>query len=89
MKHCRSHHRPPPRRSKARFEATIALQTPAHPRMAISDRHAPRPHREKHAADELTRWRTQHPNATRDELRQHWREIQIDWNLSTTARTPR
>lgn len=79
---------PPRRPSPARIAATIALQTPAHPRMAISDRHAPRPHREKCAADEFTRWRTQHPNATRDELRQRWREIQIFWNLSAPARTP-
>ncbi len=115
MKHGRSNHHTPPRRSKARFEATIALQTPAHqrtdgnsrcphngglgpgspfklkgePANTTAGKCANRQQRERQAANAFTRWRTQHPNATSAELRNHWREIQVDWNLSTAARKPR
>ena len=75
--------------SKARIAATIALQTPAHPRPPASDRHAPRPIRAQRAADEFARWRPQNPNATSAELRRRWRQIQVDWNLSTPASPPR
>lgn len=89
MKHGRANPRKPPQRGKARFAETIALQTPAHPRMPVSDRHGPRPVREQRAAGEFTRWRTEHPNATTDDLRHRWRQIQVDWNLSAPERTPR
>lgn len=89
MKHGQPNRRQPPQRSKARFAATIALQAPAHPRTPASDRYGPRPIREQRAADEFAHWRHQNPNATSAELRRRWRQIQVDWNLSTPASPPR
>lgn len=89
MKHGQPNRRPPPQRSKTRFAATIALQTPAHPRTPASDRYGPRPIRAQRAADEFAHWRTQNPNATSAGLRRRWRQIQADWNLSTPASPPR
>ncbi len=65
----------------ARMKATMEFQAPATKEPA-RDLSASLEDRERGARIEFTRWRTDNPNFTHNELLNNWKRIRVAWNIS-------